>query len=87
MTFIKDIAIPLIVCGIAVGLVSYVINVVLRLIRFDVAIIKIALFFVAWYFIGPIIYTFLVNNLIVYENEVISFIYTPVQTIMALFGI
>ncbi len=87
MRFLFDIVIPLLCAGLAIGIISYIINVVLRAIKFDVSIVKIALFFVAWYFVGPIIYDFLLNYLIEYENEIITFIYQPIQIIMELLEI
>lgn len=87
MNFLKDIIIPLIIAAIAVGFLSYLINVLLRSIRLDISIIKIILFFVVWYFVGPVIYQFLLNNIITYENDVISFFYQPVQVIMSLLKI
>ena len=87
MNFLKDIIIPLIVAALAVGFLSYLINVLLRSIRLDISIIKVILFFVVWYFVGPVIYQFLLNNIITYENDVISFFYQPVQMIMSLLKI
>ena len=56
MVFVKDIAIPLILAALSIGLISYLINVILRFIKLDLVIIKIALFLLVWYFVGPIIY-------------------------------
>lgn len=86
MLFLKDIALPLLVAGIAVGLLSTLLNVVLRLFRLDITIIKIILFFAIWYFIGPILYQILVDNIIVNQNEILEFIYKPIQVIMGLFN-
>ena len=44
MVFVKDIAIPLILAALSIGLISYLINVILRFIKLDLVIIKIALF-------------------------------------------
>lgn len=87
MTFLKDIALPLVIAGLAIGVLNYIILLILRFIRLDMSLFKIALFFIAWYFVGPILYNLLLNSIIVNENEIISFIYTPVQTIMAMLSI
>jgi hypothetical protein len=84
MSFLKDIIIPLVVAAIAVGFLSNLVNFVLRLIRLDVLVLKLILFFGAWYFIGPLIYNFLLNTIIAHENDVISFFYQPVQIIMSI---
>lgn len=85
MNFLKDICIPLLVAAIAIGAISYILNVILRLIKFDLTLVRIILFFVAWYFVGPIIYNFLLNNVIDNTNEIIEIIYTPVQAFLGLF--
>lgn len=87
MNFLVDIFVPLIVAAIVVGIISTLLNVILRILHLDISLIKVIAFFVVWYFIGPIIYNFLVINIIHNENEIISFIYTPVQTIMGLLNL
>ena len=87
MTFLKDIVLPLVIAGLAIGVLNYIILLILRFIRLDMSLFKIALFFIAWYFVGPILYNLLLNSIIVNENEIISFIYTPVQTIMAMLSL
>ena len=82
MRFLLDIVVPLIAAGISVGIISSLITSILRIIHFDVSIIKIILFFVAWYFIGPIIYNFLLDTIIVNQNDILEFIYKPVQAVM-----
>lgn len=87
VNFLLDIAVPLIVAAIIVGIISTLINVILRIFHLDISLIKVIAFFLVWYFVGPFIYNFLVINVIRNQNEIISFIYTPVQTIMALLNI
>lgn len=87
MVFIKDIAVPLLVAAITVGALNYIIIKFLRFIGLDITILKIIIFFIIWYYVGPFLYEILVNNIIVYENEGISFIYTPVQTIVRMLGL
>lgn len=82
MSFLLDTVVPLLIAGIAVGIISYLLNVILRAIGLDVSIIKLGLFFLVWYFVGPIIYEFLLSNLITHQNEIMRFIYEPVQMIM-----
>jgi hypothetical protein len=87
MRFLLDIILPLLIAGISIGIISYLINIILRLIKLDIAVIKLVLFLGAWYFVGPIIYDFILGTIIKYENEIIVFIYKPVQIIMTMLKI
>ena len=82
MVFVKDIAIPLILAALSIGLISYLINVILRFIKLDLVIIKIALFLLVWYFVGPIIYNWLLYAIMTSSNEIIEFFYMPIQVLM-----
>lgn len=87
MVFVKDIAIPLILATLSIGLISYLINVILRFIKLDLVIIKIALFLLVWYFVGPIIYNWLLYAIMTSSNEIIEFFYMPIQVIMRLLNV
>lgn len=87
MIFMKDIFIPLVLVALLIGGLNYLILALLRFIRLDFALFKIAIFFIVWYFVGPIIYNILLENIIVNENEIIRFLYMPVQIIMGLLGL
>lgn len=87
MVFVKDIAIPLILVALSIGLISYLINVILRLIKLDLVIIKIALFLLVWYFVGPIIYNWLLYAIMTSSNEIIEFFYMPIQVVMRLLNV
>lgn len=87
MIFMKDIFIPLVLVALLIGGLNYLILALLRFIRLDFALFKIAIFLIVWYFVGPIIYNILLENVIVNENEIIRFLYMPVQIIMGLLGL
>lgn len=87
MIFMKDIFIPLVLVALLIGGLNYLILALLRFIRLDFALFKIVIFFIVWYFVGPIIYNILLENVIVNENEIIRFLYMPVQIIMRLLGL
>ena len=87
MVFVKDIAMPLILAALSIGLISYLINVILRFIKLDLVIIKIALFLLVWYFVGPIIYNWLLYAIMTSSNEIIEFFYMPIQVIMRLLNV
>lgn len=87
MVFVKDIAIPLILAALSIGLISYLINVILRFIKLDLVIIKIALFLLVWYFVGPVIYNWLLYAIMTNSNEIIEFFYMPIQVVMRLLNV
>lgn len=87
MRFVLDIGVSLVAAGVVIGFISYIINVILRFVGLDIPIIKVALFLVAWYFVGPIVYNFLLEHVIVNQNDVITFIYKPVQMLMEILKI
>ena len=87
MVFVKDIAIPLILAALSIVLISYLINVILRFIKLDLVIIKIALFLLVWYFVGPVIYNWLLYAIMTSSNEIIEFFYMPIQVIMRLLNV
>lgn len=87
MVFVKDIAVPLILAALSIGLISYLINVILRFIKLDLVIIKIALFLLVWYFVGPIIYNWLLYAIMTSSNEIIEFFYMPIQVVMRLLNV
>ena len=87
MIFMKDIFIPLVLVALLIGGLNYLILALLRFIRLDFALFKIVIFFIVWYFVGPIIYNILLENVIGNENEIIRFLYMPVQIIMGLLGL
>ena len=87
MVFVKDIAVPLILAALSICLISYLINVILKFIKLDLVIIKIALFLLVWYFVGPIIYNWLLYAIMTSSNEIIEFFYMPIQVIMRLLNV
>ena len=87
MIYMKDIFIPLVLVALLIGGLNYLILALLRVIRLDFSLFKIVIFFIIWYFVGPIIYNILLENVIVNENEIIRFLYMPVQIIMGLLGL
>lgn len=84
---IKDIVIPLVVASTLIFILNKIIFGALRFLGLDMVIIKIALLLAAWYFIGPVVYNFLLDNIIVNENEIMIFIYQPIQTLKLLLGL
>ena len=81
MLFWTDIVIPIIVVALSIGLIVFALNLILRAVHLDITIIRILAFFIIWYFVGPVIYNFLLNHLITNEQEGIKILYMPIQFI------
>lgn len=85
MYLIKDIVIPLLVAGFSLAFISYVVLFVLRLFSINFGLFKFILVMFIWYFVGPVIYEILLNNVIINVNEIIKIIYMPIQSIINIF--
>lgn len=85
MYLIKDIVIPLLVAGFSLAFISYVVLFVLRLFSINFGLFKFILVMLIWYFVGPVIYEILLNNVIINVNEIIKIIYMPIQSIINIF--
>ena len=81
MIFLKTIVLTLLIALLCVCVISLLLNFVLRLLHLDITIIKIILFFVIWYFVGPIVYQILLDNALMDTNVILEFIYQPIQFI------
>lgn len=83
MIFWKDIVFPVVVLVAAVWVIVFVINLVLRALKLDMTILRIAAFFAIWYFVGPIIYNWLSDYVFTIKYEAIKILYMPIQYLMA----
>lgn len=83
MIFWKDIVFPIVVLLVAVFFIVFVINLVLRALKIDITILRIAAFFAIWYFVGPIIYDWLCNHVFTIQYEAIKILYMPIQYVIA----
>ncbi len=83
MIFWKDIVFPIVVLLVAVFFIVFVINLVLRALKLDITILRIAAFFAIWYFVGPIIYDWLCNYVFTVQYEAIKILYMPIQYVIA----
>ena len=77
MWFFRDIVFPIVLV--------YILNLVLRLFHLDIPIIRLVGLFGFWYFIGPILYNWLITNIIIVEREGIRILYMPIQVIIEAF--
>lgn len=85
MIFWKDIVFPIVLAILAIGLIIFLLNLILRFFRIDIPILKVIALFAIWYYVGPIIYEWLLYKVITVPNEGIEIIYTPIQSIIEVF--
>ena len=82
MLFWKDIVLPIVIVAVAVLVIVLALNLVLRTLKLDITIIRIFGFFAIWYFVGPIIYDWLISNVLTVQYEGIKILYMPIQYIV-----
>lgn len=82
MWFFRDVMFPIVLALLALTLIVFVLNLVLRFFHIDIPIIRFAGLLGIWYYVGPIIYNWLVNKIIVVQREGIEILYTPIQSIL-----
>ena len=86
MLFFQDILIPFIIAAIVIVIISSLLNLLLRILHLGFVLIKVPLFLVVWYFVGPVIYNWLISGIIVNTSEWIRFIFIPFQYISNFFS-
>ena len=79
MLFLKDIILPLVIAMLAISFINFVIIFLLRILRLDIFLFKLVIFLAVWYFVGPVIYNFLLDNIMTSTRDGIEFIYMPIQ--------
>lgn len=85
MVFWRDLVFPIVVALLLLGGVVFVSNLVLRFFRFDFPIIRLIVVLILWYYLGPIVYNFLLDNVINIRYELIEIVYMPIHSIIGAF--
>lgn len=85
IVFWRDITLPIIIALLSLGILIFLANIILRLFRLDIPILRLAALLGAWYYIGPMIYNWLLQKVIVVNYEGIEVLYTPIQKIIETF--
>lgn len=85
MIFWTDIVFPIAIALFALVLIVFVLNLGLRLVHLDIAIFRIAGGLAIWYYVGPIIYTWLLEKIITVPREGIEIIYMPIHAFIEAF--
>lgn len=85
MVFWRDMVFPIVVALLLLGGIVFVANLVLRFFRIDFPIIRLIVVVALWYYLGPIAYNFLLDNVINIRYELIEIIYSPIQSIISAF--
>ena len=82
---LKNILVPLIVCIAALTLIYYAVKTIFRLFGLDIVLFKVLGVLAIWYFVGPYIYDWLEEVIIITPNEAIKVLFMPIQSFLALF--
>ena len=85
MAFWRDIVFPIVLAIIAFGGIVFLVKITLRFFGFDIPIIRFAIVLAIWYFVGPIIYDWLMYAVVRVYHEAIEIIYMPIQSIIEAF--
>ena len=85
MWFLRDIVFPIVLALMAFALIILIINMILKFFSIDIPILKFAGLLMVWYYIGPIIYNWLISKIIVVPREGIRILYMPIHVILEAF--
>lgn len=85
MWFFRDIVFPIVLALFALTFIVFILNLVLRFFHLDIPIIRLIGLIAMWYYVGPIIYNWLVSKIIVVQRDFIEIIYNPIQSIVEVF--
>ena len=85
MWFFRDIVFPIVLVLFALTFIVFILNFVLRLFNIDIPIIRFVGLIGFWYYVGPVLYNWLITNIIIVEREGIRILYMPIQVIIEAF--
>lgn len=85
MWFFRDIVFPIALALLLLGLIVYILNLILRFFSLDIPILRFAGLIGLWYYLGPIVYNWLITKIIVVQREGIRILYMPIQAIIEVF--
>ena len=85
MWFFRDIVFPIVLALLAFALIIFILNMILKFFSIDIPILRFAGLLIVWYYIGPIIYDWLIDKIIVVPREGIRILYMPIQSILEAF--
>lgn len=85
VNFVLEILFPLLIALVLIVTTLKLISMLLDMINFDLPIIRIVLFLVAYYFVGPFFYGY-VHNLFDKIHPFAKFFFTPIQKIIEYIG-
>ena len=82
MWFLRDIVLPIALALILLSLIVFIIHSVLKFFTLDIPIIKVAGLIGVWYYLGPIVYEWLMTKIVVVPREGIRVLYMPIHVII-----
>lgn len=86
MISLKNIILPILIALLVFSILYGFVRFLLRLIGISTSFTNFMFTFAAWYFIGPILHTWLLDILITQGNEVVEFVFMPIQSVIGLFS-
>lgn len=84
--FFLNLIIPMVLGIVLISIVYMLVRMLLDIFRINLGIVKLILFFGAYYYIGAFVLTFLEKNMIKETLDIIRIIYTPIQYLISLFS-
>lgn len=86
MITLKNIILPIFIALLAISILYGFIRFLLRIIGISSSFTNFIFTLVAWYFLGQLLYTWLLSILITEGNEVVEFVFMPIQSVIGLFS-
>jgi hypothetical protein len=86
MITLKNIILPILIALLAISILYGIVRFILRIIGISTSFTNSIFTIVAWYFVGPLLHSLLSNILITQENEVVEFVFMPIQSVINIFS-
>lgn len=86
MITLKNIILPILIALLAISILYGFIRFLLRIIGISTSFTNFIFTLAAWYFFGQFFYSWLLSILITESNEVVEFVFMPIQSVIGLFS-
>ena len=86
MFILKNMILPILIALLAISILYGFIRFLLRIIGISTSFTNFIFTLAAWYFLGPLLHNWLLSILITEGNEVVKFVFMPIQSVIGLFS-
>lgn len=86
MFVLKNMILPILIALLAISISYGFIRFLLRIIGISTSFTNFIFTLAAWYFLGPLLHNWLLSILITEGNEVVEFVFMPIQSVIGLFS-